>query len=119
MSPVDAGAESGESCLARLPLGLAEDDPDLVRCAVVLERDRGTSARQHLSVELRRCHPETDALRVLYDDLVSGGVVAEVDLVARPGAGDARIEQQRRAAQTESQDPLDAGLVHPARGPRV
>ncbi|MBP1705280.1 MAG: hypothetical protein H6Q36_1019 [Chloroflexi bacterium] len=80
--------------------GLAEDDADAVRDAVVGEGDGGGGARQCLSIELRRCHASTHPLRILYDDLVPSGVVAEVDFVARPGAGDARIEQERRSAET-------------------
>src|SRR5664279_3374073 len=95
--------------------GLAEDDPDLVRMAVVGERDRGAGARQDSAVQFDRCHPATDSLRVLDDDLVLGRVITEVDLVARPGAGNAGIEQEGRSPQSESEDPLDAGLVHPSR----
>src|SRR5688500_19374557 len=43
----------------------------------------------------------------------------EDDLVARPGARDAGIDPEPGAAQAEAQDPLDAGLVHPTRRPRV
>src|ERR1039458_10722854 len=71
---------------------LAEDDPDLVRDAVVGERDRGDAVRQLLPVYLRRCHAATDPLWVLHDDLVPGGVIAEVDLIARPPVGDAGIQ---------------------------
>ena len=84
---------------ARPARGLAQDDPDPVHGAVVSERDRG-AARQRLSVELRRCHPAIDPLRVRDDDVASGGVIAIVDLEARPRAGDAGIEQERRSAQT-------------------
>ena len=96
--------------------GLAEDDwawwvPPWV--------DGIAGARtSRLAVELRRCHAPTHTLRVLHDDLVPCGAIAEVDLVARPRGSAGSIEDVG-SAQTESRCSHSTRLVHRARRPGV
>src|SRR5438093_466193 len=88
------------------------------RGAVVSERDR-RATRERRAVELDARYPARHAAGVLDRDLVVRRVVAKADFEAAPGARDARVEVKRAAPDAESQDPLDAGAMHPAGGARV
>src|SRR5262245_7149742 len=69
-----------------LPTKSAEADLDLMRGAVVDERQRDASGRDLPAVDLHARHPPGDAVRVLDVHLVARAVVAERDREARPAA---------------------------------
>src|SRR5258706_1199142 len=92
-------------------LSLAEDDFDRVGLSVGDEGDLGGRAGLAVQRDLRDAAGR--AARVFDRELVARRVGAEGDLVARPRAGDAGVQVQRRAAETEAQDPFHARAVHP------
>src|SRR5262249_16065719 len=70
-----------------------QNDPHLVLALLGQLDLRGSILhRQRLSVDLRFCNSPHGAVRVLDGDRVDGGVVAEGDLVAGPGARVVRAE---------------------------
>ena len=87
----------------------------MVRCAVIGELDMHAAACERCAIEFNRRHPARNPVWVLDDDFVARRVIAEGDLKAPPCARDTRVEIKPRAPQTETQDPLDAGPVHPPR----
>ena len=71
-------------------------------------------SRQRFAVELQARDAAADPVRILDRDLVARRAVAEDDLEAPPGPRHAGIEDQRRAAQAEAEDPLEARPIHPS-----
>src|SRR6202044_2441101 len=74
---------------------------------------------ERLAVQLDADHSATDAVRIFDRDFVARRAVSINNLEARPFARNARIDQQRFAAETKSQYPFEARAIHPTRGARV
>ena len=77
------------------------------------------AACKRCAIELNRRHPSGNPLWVLDVDFVARRVIAEYDVKAPPCTWDTRVEIKPRAAQTEAENPLDAGPIHPTRGSGV
>src|SRR5205823_11117722 len=97
---------------------LAENDPDPVALLIISERD-SRLAVVRLAIDLNGRHPPSHTLRVLDSDVVPRRVIAERDVEALPRTRDTRIDHEPRATQPESENPLEAGSIHPSGGPRV
>src|SRR2546422_6285839 len=96
----------------------AEHHLDLVLAAVIGQGNDRVS-RQHGSVQTDLGDAAADALRIPDGDPVESAAVTVGDLEAFPPSGDARIDAKCGALLPESEDPLQARAVQPARGPGV
>src|SRR5512143_2691848 len=95
---------------------LSEHDLDLVLAAVVAQGDERLG-RERLPVKAEPGHPTADPLRVLDGDPVVGAAMMVGDLEPFPPSGDARIDAESGPSLPESENPLEARTVEPARGP--
>jgi hypothetical protein len=87
----------------------------MVRCAVIGELDMHGTAGKRRTIEFNRGDPSRNVLRVLDDDFIARGMIAECDLKALPCTRDTRVEMKACAPQPESQEPFDAGPIQPSR----
>src|SRR3990167_8682793 len=109
--------------IAAIRLGLlrarsAEDDSHTVGLAVISERDAPEAVEAH-PIDLHGRHSPGHAPRVLDDDLVPSGVIAERQREAFPRARDTGVDDEARASQPEPEYPFEPGPIHPPRCPRV
>src|SRR4030095_1388457 len=93
---------------------LSESYAHLMGHAVVGQRNLIDVAWDYGSVDLDRGNPAGGAAWIFHHNLVSGGVIPEFDLEVSPCARDAGIDEQPRAFQAKSENPLNSALVHPA-----
>src|SRR5437879_4875910 len=76
----------------------AENDADAVCLLIVSERN-ARRARDGRAIELHLRHPPADTARILDDDVIPGGMMAEGDGEARPRSRDTGIDDEMRAPQ--------------------
>src|SRR3972149_6818847 len=112
--------------IAAIRLGLlrarsAEDDSHPVGLAVISERDapEAVEAVETHPIDLHGRHSPGHAPRVLDDDLVPRGVIAERQREAFPRARDTGVDDEARASQPEPEYAFEPGPIHPPRRPRV
>src|SRR5579863_5252923 len=91
-----------------------EDDTDEVRAAVVAKYDRVVALADGFAIHLDSMHASVDPSRILHANVIARATAPEVDLELRPRFGDTRIELQTIAAHPETEDPFEAGAIHPA-----
>src|SRR3984957_2667055 len=77
------------------------------------------SARHDLAVDLDRLHAPAEAGQVLHSDSVGRAPVTVGDLVSRPLPRDARLESERVAGWTDTEDCFQGDAVQPAGRARV
>ncbi len=95
----------------RLGCDGAEHDADLVRPAVVAERQR-RGVHEH-AVDGRRADAPALSVGVGHDDLVDRAADRPGDVVAGPGRRDARVDAEGRPAPPQAEHALDAGAIQP------
>src|ERR1700730_3069433 len=81
---------------------------------IVRQRDLCQVPRQRVAVYLDASDTTADSVWVLDRDVVARGVISEGDFEVSPGLRHARIKKQRRATQTNSENPLEAHTIHPS-----
>src|SRR5580658_8702079 len=84
--------------------------------AVVGQRNVPGDVPKRRAIELKVSDSAADSTRVLDRDLVARGAVFESNLVTSPVGRYAGIEEQRFAAHTKSEYPLEARPIHPSGG---
>ena len=94
---------------------VSEDQPYAVDVPVIDQRDaRSQVRRQRAAVQLRVRYAAAEAHGVVDQDFVARRTIFEHNLEARPLFRDARSQEQARCLYAKSQDPFEAGPVHPA-----
>ena len=99
-------------------LGLAQNNPDCVRGAVICQED-GRAAADGFAVDFDGLDALADVVGVEDFNFVAAGVIAEGQVIVRPVAGDAGVHEKRGSAQAKSENPFNARAVHPSRGAGV
>src|ERR1017187_426483 len=97
----------------------ANYNPHSMRDTVVGESDLRRPPGERLAVEFHTAHSAANAAWVFDRDFITCRAVSIDNLESRPLARDARIDQQRFAADTKAQYPLEARPIHPSRRARV
>src|SRR5580658_9876301 len=91
----------------------------MVVAAVIDERDLARASRYFRAIERRPHDAAIHPVRVLHRDAVARCAVFVGDLETGPCARDAGLDDEGPAAQTDAQDCLHGGAVHPTGGTRV
>lgn len=93
----------------------AKDNAYMVRCAVIGELDMHATACERCAIKFNRRHAVRNSVWVLDLYIVARRVIAECDVKAPPCTWDTRIEIKSCAPQPKTEDPFDAGAIHPTR----
>src|SRR4030095_15645698 len=112
------GLASRTRSFSRVSPLLTQPDPYPMSRAIVDER-HGLLSRCLCAVDLHARNTAGDAIRILDVHLVARRVVTKRDGKAGPGARNAGIDEEGRAAKAKAQQPLDARAIHPAGRARV
>src|SRR6202049_1084207 len=91
-----------------------EDQPHAVGLAVIKQRNPRWPIAQRLAIALGAGDPLADTARIVDQDFVARGAIPEHDLQVRPALRDAWRQEQGRPLHAKSEDPFEAGPVHPA-----
>src|SRR5271154_4309006 len=87
--------------------------------AVIRQRDQRWISLQQLAIQLDAKNATADSLRIFDCDVVPRRMVSESNFEMLPTLRDAGIDEERRAAQTKSEDPLETRPIHPSSRARV
>src|SRR5665213_37569 len=94
---------------------LSKYDPQPMDRAIVNQRYSRRARLQGGAVELRKGDAAADARRIFDLDVIAGGTIPEDDSEPRPGLWYAWINVQRGPNDTQAQNALNAGALHPSR----
>src|SRR5579862_4314583 len=97
----------------------AKYNPHSMRDVVIGQRDLPGSRRKRDAVQLDAGHAATNAARIFDRDFISSQAVSIDYLEPWPSARDAWIDQERFAANTKAQYPLETRPIHPSRRARI
>jgi len=87
----------------------------MVRRTVIGEIDMHAASCERYAIEFDRRYPSRNSVWVLDSDFVARRVIAKGNFKTPPRARDARVKMKPHAPQTETQNPLDTGPIHPTR----
>ncbi len=108
-------ANDTQLAIPALSLSLrSKHNTNIVSCAIVSKRNLH-DAPEGCAIELDRRDSPHNPVRFLHDDFVARRMIVECNFKVSPRPRNAGVEMENRAAQPESEDPLDAGAIHPTR----